>query len=291
MLFGVSSLVFFLLRLTGDPVLLYLPLDATLEERAIVQRQFGLDAPLYVQYGKFITGLVQGDLGSSIRTRQPALNIVLQRLPATLELAAWTMFVIVCLSVPIGVLSAIRRDTWIDSIGMTLALIGQSMPPFWLGIMMILLFSVDLHLLPTGGRGSLSHLVMPVITLGFFFIARTSRMIRSSVLDVLSLDYIRTAHAKGLASRVVVWKHILRNAMIPVLTLMGLDAGGLIGGAVITETIFAWPGIGRLVMDSIGTRDFPIVQATVLLAAAAYVVINLAVDVSYAVIDPRIRLG
>jgi peptide/nickel transport system permease protein len=290
-LLAVSFIVFILLHITGDPVALMLPPDATYEEIESFRQQLGLNDPLYVQYGRFLTGLLQGDFGTSIRSRQPALGLVLERLPATLELAFAAMVLAVVVAFPVGIISAVRRGSVLDHIGMVLALVGQSVPVFWLGIMLILVFAVNLGLVPPAGRGSLSALILPAITLGLFSMARTARLVRSSMLEVLTQNYITTARAKGLAEFVITYRHALKNALIPVITVLGLDFATLLGGAVITETIFAWPGVGRLVVTSIAGRDYPVVQAAVFIIASSYTLLNLFVDILYAYLDPRIRFA
>jgi peptide/nickel transport system permease protein len=286
---GVSLVVFLVIRLTGDPAYLMLPPDASEADRLRFSRELGLDQPLYVQYAVFATRAVQGDLGRSLRYRQPALPLVLERLPATLELATAALLVSLAVAIPAGVLAAVRRDTPYDNLTMLGALFGQSMPVFWLGIMLILLFSVRLELFPTSGRGTPAHLVLPALTLGLYSTARVTRLVRAGMLDVIGQDYVRTAWAKGLPDRRVIFKHALRNTLIPVVTIVGLELGSLLSGAVITETIFAWPGVGRLAVTAIFQRDYPLVQAVVLVTALVFVGSNLLVDMIYGWLDPRIR--
>jgi ABC-type dipeptide/oligopeptide/nickel transport system permease component len=289
---GVLLLVFVILQLTGDPARLMLPPEATLEDIERLRHHMGFDRPLPVQFVRFLGGAVRGDFGSSLRYRdQPALDVVLERLPATFELAAATLAWSIPLAFLLGLLSAVRRASLQEGAAMLTALLGQSMPTFWLGLMLILVFSVELGWLPSSGRGSLRHVVLPAITLGGFFMARLTRLVRSGLLDVLGQDYVRTARAKGLGEGTVVARHALKNAAIPIVTIIGLDIGTILGGAVITETVFAWPGVGRLAIDSIAVRDFPVVQADVFMIAVAFVVINLSVDVLYTWLDPRIRLA
>jgi ABC-type dipeptide/oligopeptide/nickel transport system permease component len=288
---GVSLVVFFVIRLTGDPAYLMLSPDASEADRLRFVRELGLDRPLYVQYAVFAKRAVQGDLGRSLRYRQPALPLVLERLPATIELALAALIVSLTVAVPAGVIAAVRRNTAYDNLTMLSALFGQSMPVFWLGIMLILLFSVRLELFPTSGRGSLAHLVLPALTLGLYSTARVTRLVRAGMLDVIGQEYIRTAWAKGLPERRVIGKHALRNTLIPVVTIVGLELGGLLSGAVITETIFAWPGVGRLAVTAIFQRDYPLVQAVVLVTALVFVFSNLLVDLVYGWLDPRIRYG
>jgi ABC-type dipeptide/oligopeptide/nickel transport system permease component len=289
---GVLLVVFVILQLTGDPARLMLPQEATLEDIERLRRHMGFDRPLPVQFVRFLAGAVRGDFGSSLRYRdQPALAIVLERLPATVELAAVTLAWSIPVAFGLGLVSAVRRASLQESAAMLAALLGQSMPTFWLGLMLILVFSVELGWLPSSGRGSLQHVVLPAVTLGGFFMARLTRLVRSGLLDVLGQDYVRTARAKGLAEPAVVGRHALKNASIPIVTIIGLDIGTVLGGAVITETVFAWPGVGRLAIDSIAVRDFPVVQADVFIIAVAFVAINFSVDVVYTWLDPRIRLA
>jgi peptide/nickel transport system permease protein len=286
---GVSLVVFFVIRLSGDPTYLLLSADATEADRARFAREQGFDRPLWEQYATFVARAVQGDLGRSLRYRQPALPLVLERLPATLELALAALAVSLIVAIPAGVISAVRRDTAADNLTMLGALFGQSMPVFWLGIMLILVFAVRLELLPTSGRGGIEHLILPALTLGLYSTARVTRLVRAGMLDVIAQDYIRTAWAKGLPDRWVIFKHALRNTLIPVITIVGLELRTLLGGAVITETIFAWPGLGRLAVTAIFQRDYPLVQAAVLVTALVFVVSNLLVDLVYGWLDPRIR--
>jgi ABC-type dipeptide/oligopeptide/nickel transport system permease component len=289
---GVLLLVFVILQLTGDPARLMLPPEATLEDIDRLRRQMGFDRPLPVQFARFLAGAVRGDFGSSLRYRdQPALEVVLERLPATLELAAATLAWSIPAAFALGLLSAVRRASIHEGAAMLTALLGQSMPTFWLGLMLILIFSVELGWLPSSGRGGFPHVILPALTLGGFFMARLTRLVRSGLLDVLGQDYVRTARAKGLGERAVVARHALKNAAIPIVTIIGLDIGTVLGGAVITETVFAWPGVGRLAIDSIAVRDFPVVQADVFIIAVAFVAINFMVDVLYTWLDPRVRLA
>jgi len=288
-LFGVSVVVFLILHLTGDPALLLLPPDATAEDVARFRRAMGFDDPVAVQYLRFLKGALRGDFGESLRHGEPAMGLVLERLPATLELAGAGLLIALCLAIPAGIVSAVRRNTPVDYISTIVALLGQAMPTFWLGIMLILVFSVRLNWLPSSGRGELEHLVLPAITLGLFTTARITRLTRSGMLEVLSQDYIRTARAKGVSEPPVVWKHALKNASIPIVTIVGIELGTLLGGSVITETIFAWPGVGRLSVQAIFNRDYPVVQAAVFLLASTFVLVNFFVDVVYTYLDPRIR--
>jgi peptide/nickel transport system permease protein len=289
-LFGVSIVVFLILHLTGDPAGLLLPPDASAEDLARFRTAMGFDDPVIVQYARFLKGAVRLDFGQSLRHQEPAMDLVLERLPATFELAAAGLLIALCLAIPAGIVSAVRRNTVVDYVSTVLALLGQAMPTFWLGIMLILVFSVRLSWLPSSGRGTLEHLVLPAITLGLFTTARITRLTRSGMLEVLGQDYIRTARAKGVSEQPVVWKHALKNASIPIVTIVGIELGTLLGGSVITETIFAWPGVGRLSVQAIFNRDYPVVQAAVFLLATTFVLLNFLVDVMYTYLDPRIRL-
>ena len=289
-LLGVSVLVFVILRvLPGDPARMLLPDGAPESAVAELNRQLGLREPLVVQYGLFLGSVARGDFGQSFQYRAPALRVVLERLPATVQLTLAAMLITVAAGVSLGIFTAVRRGTRYDVAGTIVAVLGQSLPNFWLGIMLILLFGVALRWLPTSGFAGWTSLVLPGITLAAFPTALVARLTRSSMLEILNRDYIRTGRAKGLAERSVVFRHALRNAAIPVLTVIGLQIGALLGGAVITESIFAWPGMGKLIVDAIFFRDFPVVQTVLILSATVFVVINLAVDLLYTVIDPRIR--
>ena len=285
----VSTVVFVVMRLSGDPVPLLLPPDAPRSEFARVRTELGLDRPLIVQYGVFMRSLAHGDFGRSIHFRESALAVVGGYVAATLELGLTSFFLAALVAVPIGLFSAMRRNTMIDHAAMAVALVGQSAPTFFLGILFILLLSLKADLFPTSGRGGWQHLVLPALTLGAFTMASIARLTRSAVLEVLNADYIRTARAKGLSEAWVVAKHTLKNAAIPIVTITGLQFGTLLGGAVVTETVFAWPGIGRLAIQSIYNRDYPVVQCTVFLAAVMFIVINFCIDLIYGLLDPRIR--
>lgn len=288
-LLGVSFVIFVISRLGGDPVSLMVGPDVQEAEREALRRQLGLDAPLYVQYLRFLSGAVRGDFGTSILAGVPAMNLVLERLPATLQLAAFALAFAAVVGIPLGVASAIRRNTWLDYVGTGVTLLGQSLPSFWLGILLILVLGLQLRLLPISGRGTPLHLVMPGVTLGFSLVAVFARLTRSSMLEVLTADYVRTAKSKGLRPRTITIRHEVKNAMIPLVTVMGMSFATLMGGAVVTEQIFAWPGIGRLALNSIYQRDFPVIQADVLFVSAVVVAMNLLVDVVYTLLDPRIR--
>ena len=290
LLWLVTVVVFGLLHLTpGDPASIMLGEQATPEQIRDLRHALGLDEPLVTQYAWFLAHAVRGDFGASIRAQRPALEVVLERLPATLLLTAGAFTFALCVGLPIGVISAVKRLSLWDHGSMALALMGQSMPVFWLGLMLIVVFSVHLRWLPVSGAGGPEHLVLPAVTLGTFLIGLIIRLTRSSMLDVLGQDYVRTARAKGLAERAVIVRHALRNALIPVVTLLGLQLGMLLGGAVITETVFAWPGVGMVTVTAIYQHDYPVVQCAVFISAVLVVSINWAVDVLYHVLDPRIR--
>ena len=282
--------VFAMVRLSGDPVLLFMPMDIQAKDVNEFRQRLGFNDPLPVQYGRFLAGAVRGDFGESLRYKQDALGLVLERLPATLLLAGASLLLTVGIALPLGVLSAVRRNSLLDHVATVMTVLGQATPGFWLGLMLIFVFSVKLRWLPTGGTGSLAHLAMPAVVLAAFFAARIARLTRSAVLDALGEDYVLTARAKGLGEGRVVGKHTLRNSAIPIVTLAGLEAGQLLGGAVITETIFAWPGLGRLTVQALLNRDFPIVIAAVFVISVTYTLINLAIDLLYAWLDPRVRL-
>ncbi|OGL59950.1 MAG: ABC transporter permease [Candidatus Tectomicrobia bacterium RIFCSPLOWO2_12_FULL_69_37] len=288
---GVSFISFAVLFLSGDPTDILVGEDWTREEVQRLRRDMGLDRPWIVQYARYAGRAVRGDFGESLRYRRPAFDLIAERLPATLELALVALLLSVILALPVGVLSAIHRGSLIDQGGMLFALVGQAMPVFWLGLMLILIFGVDLGWLPVSGRGTLAHLTLPALALSTYSIARNTRVIRSSMLDVLGNEYITTARAKGLSEWIVVHLHALRNAMIPVVTIIGLEFGHLLGGAVIVETIFAWPGIGRLMIQAVYAKDFPLVQASVTITALIFVTLNFIVDLLYSVLDPRVRLN
>jgi peptide/nickel transport system permease protein len=290
-LLGVSFVVFAILHLTGDPAAVLLPPDATAEDLRQFRRAMGFDDPFIVQYGRFLRGALRGDFGQSVRHGEPAFALVLERMPATFELAGAALLIAIGLAIPAGIVSAVKRNTLVDYISTVIALLGQSMPTFWLGIMLILLFSVQFNVLPSSGRGTLAHLVLPALTLGVFTTARITRLTRSGMLDVLNQDYMRTARSKGVSGPPLIWKHALRNAAIPIVTIVGIELGTLLGGSVITETIFAWPGVGRLSVQAIYNRDYPVVQAAVFTLASTFILVNLAVDFLYTALDPRIRLS
>jgi peptide/nickel transport system permease protein len=284
------SAVFAMTRLAGDPVLLFMPMDIQAKDVTEWRQRLGFNDPVAVQYARFMGGALRGDFGQSLRYRQDALGLVLERLPATLLLATSALILTLAIAIPLGVVTAVRRDSWLDHVGTIVTVLGQAVPGFWLGLMLIYLFAVHWRWLPTGGIGGLAHLVMPSLVLAAFFAARIARLTRSTVLDVLQEDYIQTARAKGLGLGGVIGKHTLRNSAIPIVTLVGLEAGQLIGGAVITETIFAWPGLGRLTVQALLNRDFPVVLAAVSFTSIVYTLLNLLVDLAYGWLDPRVRI-
>lgn len=286
----VSVVVFLALRLTGDPVEMLLGLEATTEERAIMREKLGLNAPLVVQYWRFLQHAVTGDFGTSLRFKEPALSLVLGRLPSTLALAAVGLVLATVLGMTLGVLAAIRRGSTVDLSLVSLGVAGQSIPSFWLGILLIMLFAVQLRLLPTSGTGDWRHLILPGLTLASFILPQVTLLTRSSMLDVLNEQYIMAARAKGLGEPAVML-HALKNAVHPVITYIGLQMGTLVGGSIITETIFSWPGVGQLTIQSIYNRDVVVVEAAVLVMALAIVLSNLLADVINAGLDPRIRMS
>ena len=285
----VISIVFVLTRLSGNPIHLLLDVNATERDQEILTRYLGLDQPLPVQYAIYVKNLARGDLGQSILSRRPVAEHIWERLPATVELGFVAMFLSVLIGVPLGVYSAVRRGGIMDGAARVFAVLGQSMPTFWLGLMLILFFGVVLGVLPAGGRGGLEHLILPAFTLGYFTSAAILRLTRSAMLEVLGSDYIKFARLKGLHEQVVLWKHGLKNALLPVVTFAVMLFVQFLGGAVVTETVFAWPRLGRLILESITTRDYPIVQAGVLVLSALYLTGNLFVDVLYSYLNPRIR--
>jgi peptide/nickel transport system permease protein len=287
----VATLVFFLGRLTGNPVDLMLPEGSTPEDRIAMMRALGLDGPLLHQFVIFIGNAVHGDLGTSIRMREPTVDVFFSRLPNTLALIPWAILLAMGLGIPLGVIASLNRGNLLDRVAGTIAVLGIATPGFWLGIVLIFVFSVQLGWLPSGRMGGPEHYVLPVITLAVFLIAGFMRIVRSSMLEVLDSEFIKLARIKGLSEGMVIWKHCLRNALVPVLTLWGVFVGNLITGAIITETVFAWPGIGRLTYEAVIYRDFPLLQACIILKAMLILIINLGVDILYAYVDPRIRLA
>ncbi|WP_011581734.1 MULTISPECIES: ABC transporter permease [Chelativorans] len=290
-LLGVSVAVFFLIRIGGDPSALFLPPEAPVEEIERFRRLMGFDRPLAVQYFDFLGRALQGDFGMSLRYDQPAMKLVLERVPATLQLGAMALLMSLVISIPLAILAAAKHGSAIDRASLLASLLGQSFPAFWLAIMLILLFSETFRLLPPSGRGTWQQLIMPAIVLATYSTAIITRLLRSSMIEVLQSDYVRTARGKGVKESRIILSHALRNAAIPTLTVIGLQVGALLGGAVITEEVFAYPGVGRLAIQAIANRDFTVVQAFVVLMAALIVTINLLVDLSYGLLDPRLRKG
>ena len=290
-LWGVTTLVFLAIHLLpGDPAELMLAESGgSAESIAYLRTQLGLDDPLYVQYGRFLLNTLRGDLGRSIFTNRPVLQTILEQLPSTIELALAAMLVAIALGTGLGILAALNHNSWLDNACMAIAVAGVSVPIFWSGLLLILLFSSTLHWLPATGQGGLRHLLLPAVVLGFASSGTIARLVRSSLLEVLYKEYITTARAKGLSERLILTHHALKNALIPVITVVGLQFGFLLGGAVVTETVFSRQGIGGLIVDAILWKDFPLVQGGVLLAAVTYTLVNLLVDISYAFTDPRIR--
>ncbi len=286
---GVSVITFFIMHLSGDPAQLMLSKEATEQEIAAFRHALGYDQPIHVQYVNFLQNALQGDFGLSMVQRRPAFMVVVERLPATLELAFSAMLFAILVAVPMGIIAAVKRNSLFDYTSMGFALSMQSMPTFWLAIMLVLLFSVTYNIFPTSGRGSFAQLVLPTIALGSFYMAMISRLTRSGLLEVLSEDYIRTARAKGVKEYLVVFKHALKNSLIPLVTVVGLEFGRLLGGAVITETVFEWPGVGKLAVTAINQRDYPVVQAVVFVLAITFVLVNFLTDLLYSYLDPRIR--
>jgi len=291
-IWGVSVIVFALVRLApSDPVTLMLSESATPQQIAEARHQMGFDQPIFVQYGVFVQHALQGDLGQSIYFKEPALGVVLKALPKTLLLGGVAFALSLAVAVPVGVLSALRRDSLWDYLAISVALVGQAIPPYWLGIVLILIFSVNLHLLPTSGSFGPQYVVLPAVTLAAVLMPLVTRLVRSGMLDVLHEDYLRTARAKGLPERAVILGHALRSMLIPLVTVLGLQLSALLGGAVVIEQVFGWPGVGQIAVNAISSRDYPIVQATVLVVSTAFVFMNLAVDALYAWLDPRIRVS
>jgi peptide/nickel transport system permease protein len=288
-LFVVSVVVFALVRLSGDPIQIMAPPEASQADIATMRAHLGLDRPWPVQYWWFVSRAVQGDFGQSIRFRRPAMDLVLERYGATLELGGLAVLIVIGVAIPVGVYAAVRRGRPLDYVARAVAALGQAVPPFWLGLLLVLVFGVLLHVLPTSGRGSPLHIVLPGITLGWFAVAGLMRLTRSSMLDVLGSEYVKLARIKGLPERQVIWKHAFKNAALPVVTFAALLFVALLNGSIITETVFSWPGLGLLVIEAVDSRDYPIVQAVVLCLSAMYIGVNLLVDVLYAYLNPKIR--
>jgi peptide/nickel transport system permease protein len=290
-IFGISVLAFTILHVLGDPVLLLLPQNAGKEEFERYHKLLGLDQPIYVQYWKFASKAVVGDFGKSWYADTPAFRLVIERMPPTIYLTLAGLAVALLIALPLGILSALKRHSWIDSLCTAIAVAGQAIPLFWLGIMLIIVFAVRLKALPASGYGTWQHFLLPSFCLGAALAPITMRLVRSGVIEVMNMEFIKTARAKGLAEPMVVIKHAFRNACIPVITVLGLQFGQLLGGAIITETVFAWPGVATLAVESIRNQDFPVVQCAVILLALLIVTVNLIVDLTVGLIDPRIRTG
>ena len=288
---GISMLSFSILHVIGDPVVLFVPEGAPKEEHERFRKLLGLDQPLYVQYWRFASRAAQGDFGKSWYGDAPVFTLVLERMPPTIYLTLAGLVVALLIAFPLGTLAALRRHSVVDSLCTAVAVAGQAMPIFWLGIMLIIVFAVNLRLLPASGYGTWQHFLMPAFTLGAFLAPITMRLVRSGLIEVLSTDYVKTARAKGLGERMVVLKHAFRNACIPVITVLGLQFGQLLGGAIVTETVFAWPGVATLTVESIRNQDFPVVQCAVVLLALIIVAVNFIVDLAVGFIDPRIRVS
>lgn len=289
-LLGITIIIFVLLRLSGDPVVLMLPEDATRAQIDQLRTHLGLDRPIMEQYFIFLGQLIQGDFGESLRyTNQAVLPLVLERLPATLQLSSAALLIAVLISLPAGIIAALNKNRWPDTVATLFAILGEAMPGFWLGMMLILAFSVSLGWLPVSGRDGLESLILPAITLGTSMAAILTRLMRSSLLEVWSQDYVRTAFAKGLTNRKVLLKHAVRNALISYTTILGLQIAALMAGAVVTEQVFAWPGVGLLAVQAVNSRDMAVVQAIVIIVAVIVMLANLLVDLLYTAIDPRIR--
>ena len=288
-LLGVTAVAFLLVSLSGDPAFILLSPEAGEEQRAAFRKLYGLDQPLPLQYARYLGHVVRGDFGSSFAQGRPAIVVVLERVPATLILTAVALALGIVMGIPAGVIAAVKANRGLDRAVMALVLLGQSVPTFWLGLVMIRIFAVNLRWLPVSGYGTALHLAMPAVVLALYLAALLARVTRSEMIEALTQDYVRTARAKGLSETAVTIAHALKNALLPIVTLIGLQLGALLGGAVITETVFAWPGIGTLVLDAILRKDYPVVLAAVELVAAAFIVINMSLDLLYGVLDPRVR--
>lgn len=287
---GASLIIFVISRLSGDPVSLMLPIEAPKSAIDELRRNLGLDLPIWQQYLVFLSHAVRGDFGNSYRWQMPALQLVFERLPATIELALAAFSFSVMLAVPLGVLSAVHRGSWIDQVGRIIAMIGQAVPSFWVGLVLILVFAVGLGWLPAFGADTPKHVILPAISLGWYPVAAQTRIIRSGMLEVLDSDYIRMGRAVGTPERLLIWKYAFRNALLPLVTIMGVYFAAMLSGAFVVETVFAWPGLGRTVVEAVFSRDYPVVQAGVLITSIVFILSNLLVDLSYSIIDPRIRL-
>ena len=288
-LIGLTLIVFLILNVSGDPADMLLPEDSMPEEAELLRKKMGLDRPLYIQYLAFLGNAATGEFGMSFRMREPAFDVIMRFFPATLELAFASLVIATCISLPLGTWAAVKRGTIIDTIASSISVLGQSAPVFWVGILAILFFSLTLFWLPPSGRGSFQQLIMPACVLGWYMNAFMTRFVRSNMLEILNENYIRTARAKGLPERTVIFKHAFKNAQVPLLTIFGLEMGALLTGTVVIETVFAWPGLGRAAILAVSARDFPVVMASVILFGVTYIAINLVIDVAYHWIDPRIR--
>ena len=289
-LFVLSIIIFLMVRLTGDPALLMLPPDAGIEALEALQRAMGADKPLVVQYGLFINDYAHGSFGDSLRSKTPVSELISDRLPNSIKLIGAAFVIVILISLPLGVLSAVYKGTWIDTLCTGIAVLGQAIPVFWLGMLLIQLFTVKLGWLPSSGMGGLTNYIMPAFSLGFFTVAAITRLLRSSLLEAMDSEYIKLARIKGLTEFKVIWKHALRNSLISVVTLGGIYIAILITLGILVEVVFAWPGMGRLLFQGIVFRDFPVVQAVVMISAAIVITTSLMVDIAYAYLDPRIRL-
>jgi len=287
--FVVTLIVFLILHISGDPVELLMPEEATREDVQDLRQALGLDKPLPVQYGLFLKNALKGNLGISYRHGQPALKLVLDRLPATLELVSASMLISLILALPLGILASTRRGKWLDRSCLIGSLVSISAPSFWIGIVFILIFAVELSWFPSSGRGTWAHLALPATSLSLYRLALFFRLIRAGMLDIMTQDYIRTARSKGVSEKIVIYKHALKNTLIPFVTIAGLQMGSLLSGSIVTERIFAWPGMGRLLLDSIGVLDYPVIIAWALVVATIFILTNLIVDIIYMWLDPRIR--
>jgi len=291
-LLGLVTFLFILIRLIpGDPARVLAGLMASEEDVELIREQLGLNKPLYVQYFTYMANLFTFNLGVSARTDSPVLYEVMARLPNTLALALSSTALAVALGVPLGVFAASRKSSRLDTLVSTFSIVGISLPTYWLGLIMITIFAVELHLLPAGGYGTPAHFILPTVTIALFLMAFIVKITKASVIDSMEKEYVVTARSKGLTERVILYKHVLRNALIPVITIIGLQFGSLLGGAVITETIYAWPGLGRLIIDAINNRDYPMVQGSIFIFALLYALVNLITDLIYTIVDPRVRLG
>lgn len=288
---GITVVIFILVRLSGDPVDVYMPLEATEAVRAQLRHNLGLDQPLPLQYGRFVLNMIHGDFGHSYYYQKPALEVVVSHIPATLQVMTAALVLAALLGIVLGMICAVKKGSLFDLSLMTIAVFGQSMPSFWLGIMLILFFAVRLHWLPASGRGGWEHLVLPTFTLMMWPLPPTLLLVRSTVLELLGEDFVLVARAKGLRERVVLYRHVLKNALNPAVSSLGMQLGMLMGGAIVTETVFAWPGLGRLGMEAVWARDMPVVQASVVLLAVWVVVCSLVADIAIALLDPRIRIS